>query len=432
MNYNVSYDVAAALVCSIIFAFVSAQGLKNRRSNRLYRYLLIATIFSAVLDAVTGITDSDSTLVSRPMNMAMNTLFFLSSVADGYIYYLYTVSLVNNTKNRKRWFLDYGVFVIYLIILIANIFTGWIFTLDDNVYAFGPIHSITYAFPGFFVVLGIVETIKGRRLFARKQLITLFLFAPLTAIGIMIQMLFFPTTLVTYIFTAIACLALLFTLETPDYQKLIKTMDELEKAKQAAEVATQAKSDFLARMSHEIRTPINAILGMDEMILRESEDAQITEYATKLKSAGNSLLAIINDILDLSKIESGKLDISPNIYNFKNLINDCRNMIMPRIEKKNLKFELDVDDKAPLMLLGDVVRIRQIITNLLTNAVKYTKEGCVKLSVKWEKVGNGQNPDNFDVRLKISVSDTGIGISVEYKQHYFRMKHARKIRYLLP
>ena len=146
-------------------------------------------------------------------------------------------------------------------------------------------------------------------------------------------------------------------------------MEELEKQKEIADSANAAKSRFLASMSHEIRTPINAVLGMDEIILRETTENSIRSYASDIMSAGRTLLSLINDILDLSKVEEGKMEIIPVQYEVSSLINDLCNMIRERAVRKGLKFELEADEDIPHLLNGDEVRIRQCVLNILTNAV---------------------------------------------------------------
>lgn len=180
----------------------------------------------------------------------------------------------------------------------------------------------------------------------------------------------------------------------------------MEKEKQQAVLSNEAKGKFLANMSHEIRTPINAVLGMDAMILRESTDENIREYAMNIQNAGQTLLSLINDILDFSKIESGKMEIIPVEYDFSSMIHDVVNMIRMRAEDKGLEMKLSVESTLPFKLFGDEVRIRQVLTNLLTNAVKYTKEGCMGLCVSGERDGN-------DIVLYFAVEDTGIGIKPE-------------------
>lgn len=189
----------------------------------------------------------------------------------------------------------------------------------------------------------------------------------------------------------------------------VNTMRDIlctEKEKQQAVFSNEAKSKFLANMSHEIRTPINAVLGMDAMILRESNDETIREYALNIQNAGQTLLSLINDILDFSKIESGKMELVPVEYDFSSMIHDSVNMILMKADNKGLKTHISVDNTIPCRLLGDEGRIRQILVNLLNNAVKYTKEGSIGLTV------SGDIWDNEAV-LTFVVEDTGIGIKEE-------------------
>ena len=182
-----------------------------------------------------------------------------------------------------------------------------------------------------------------------------------------------------------------------------------------AETANEAKSSFLANMSHEIRTPINTVLGMNEMILRESEDSTILYYAKNIKSAGKSLLNLINDILDFSKIEAGKTEITPVEYNLAVLLGDVLVLMQSRAYDKGLSFNIDFDPEIPEKLYGDEGRIRQIITNLLSNAIKYTKEGGVVFCVGYKK----DPEDSKSVCLEVSVSDTGSGIKKEDMSRLF-------------
>lgn len=187
----------------------------------------------------------------------------------------------------------------------------------------------------------------------------------------------------------------------------VRDILHIENEKQQAIYANESKARFLANMSHEIRTPINAVLGMDEMILKESTEQNIKEYAVDIQNAGKNLLALINDILDFSKIESGKMEIVPVEYELSSLICDCYNMIAIKAKEKNLKFTVENDRTLPGRLYGDEVRVRQVIVNLLTNAVKYTKEGGITMSMQ------GQRLENDILLLQISVRDTGIGITEE-------------------
>ena len=190
-------------------------------------------------------------------------------------------------------------------------------------------------------------------------------------------------------------------------------MNELKKQREIADEANKAKSQFLANMSHEIRTPINAILGMDEMVLRTSTEKEVIDYAEDILSSGKTLLALINDILDFSKVEEGKMEIIPVQYEPVTMKNDLVNMVRERATQKGLAINVEYDGNIPRLLMGDEIRIKQCALNLLTNAVKYTKEGKIGLKIGYEK------EDDQHIILSVVVSDTGAGIKQEDMDNLF-------------
>ena len=237
---------------------------------------------------------------------------------------------------------------------------------------------------------------------------------------------------IIYLANAFLCIFIMVQYHRNTLQQM-DNAKQLEEAKLVAEHANAAKSDFLASMSHEIRTPINAVLGMNEMVLRESLQTRdqvskeetgirtsltnISNYAGNIDSAGKNLLSIINDILDFSKIESGKMEITEADYKFSSVLNDISNMISFKAKDKGLEFHIEMDDDLPDGLYGDEVRVRQVMTNILNNAVKYTKQGSVTLIV-------GKDPDDViaegsTIHLKIAAKDTGIGIKEEDLKRLF-------------
>ncbi len=210
--------------------------------------------------------------------------------------------------------------------------------------------------------------------------------------------------LVLWCFGLLWLLLVIVTLYLMIAEKKAEESEEFLQAKLIAEKASKAKSDFLANMSHEIRTPINAVIGMNEMILRESREQEVLGYAANIESASKNLLSIINDILDFSKIESGKMEIVESNYVLGEILNDVVTMIELKAKNKGLTYEVSIDENLPSKLYGDENRIKQVLINLLNNAVKYTNKGFVKLLV------NGIIKDNNTVALNFIVQDSGIGI----------------------
>ena len=243
---------------------------------------------------------------------------------------------------------------------------------------------------------------------------------PFSVIAVML----FVVSVVIILFTATIILVVSSDQKSYESRKL-----RIEK--KDAEKSNAAKSEFLANMSHEIRTPINAVLGMNEMILRESLEARdmlpeereeiikifsdICNYSGNIESAGNNLLSIINDILDFSKIEAGKMEITDGNYKLSSVLNDVSNMISFKAKSKGIEYIVDVDETLPDGLYGDEIRVRQIITNLLNNAVKYTQKGTIWLSVNERK-----GEDDKSTNLIVKVKDTGIGIKKEDISKLFR------------
>ena len=195
--------------------------------------------------------------------------------------------------------------------------------------------------------------------------------------------------------------------ETQEHDRsLDDLLDVVELKHQEAIRATMAKSNFLSNMSHELRTPLNAIIGLDEMILREVQDEGIYEYARDIRTSGNMMLSLVNDILDLSKIESNKMTLVPVDFDMKDVVKDIVNMIEPKMKSKGLEFRMNIEPSLMACYHGDDVRLKQILVNLLNNAAKYTQEGSVVFSVSGVR-------GNVDSKLHFSVKDTGMGIKEE-------------------
>ena len=379
------------------------------RLEKNMKGIAIGAALIVVLNLITGSMNLKQGLIGGTISSLVLILFF------SFIFFFIVVM-----KNRS------------VALTLTTVAVIIIYTYDVVVVTTPIMPVWTVLFPWAFCYLVNVKTGIGLSVYFSSLYLVLF-YSPLKQYVVdkypAMIMERFP---IIYIANAFLCIYIMVqyhrnTLNQMDYS------EQLTEAKASAEHANTAKSEFLASMSHEIRTPINAVLGMNEMVLRESLQARdrvpkvqpelrtyltnITNYAGNIDSAGKNLLAIINDILDFSKIESGKMEITESEYKFSSVLNDISNIISFKAKDKGLSFKIVVDSELPDGLYGDEVRVRQIITNLLGNAVKYTKEGSVVLTVGMEKEGRVTEGDT--IRLVISVKDTGIGIKKDDLEKLF-------------
>ena len=320
-----------------------------------------------------------------------------------------------------RWpfFIEYlrnTLLFFYMLVLLLNIQTGCIslYRYDTGEYVHGRMFfPVGNGIPLFFFACALIVFFKTFPQMKGKMRLSMCCVMGLTVAGAIVQPLFNDKVSITGLFASLAIALLYFSIETRDYNELHVATEKLKKARENALTANEAKSTFLENMSHEVRTPLNAILGLNELVIKESRDEKTREYAKDMLTAGQTLLSVISDVLDVSLVESGKLEIEDRKYHFSNALRACKVIIGARAEKKNLDFRVNVDETLPDVLSGDEGRIRQVMINLLNNAVKYTEHGRVELEVQGDTQGDM-------LHLTIAVSDTGIGIKEEDRQKLFQ------------
>ena len=409
---NIDFLIAALVIEILTIAAYRAIFTTKTVTNYAFGRICYSTLIAIVCDLVyqfCKVMDSDIVNWRGIGRFLFNTSIVLFALS----YYAYSRVVTSNKsfKEIDRIWVDYVVFALaglMEMISIANYFTHSMEAYYvDGVKTYGYGYAAIFVVPFLITATGCIYQIIYRNKLTRNQLriavSTGFIFNFASVIEIALN----SQYLLTMFGLSAAVMALLLTCETKDYSSLVISNAELEISKEKAEYANHAKSDFLARMSHEIRTPMNAILGMNEMIVNEAEDPGIRNYAIDAYSAGRNLLLIINDILDFSKIESGKMELIEKPFDLKDLVRDEWVMFDIKAKEKNLNLTFNIDKRIPKTLMGDGGRIKQVITNILSNAIKYTMVGTVALNM--ELLDN----DNENATIKVSVTDSGRGIKKE-------------------
>ncbi len=399
------------IACIIIILFIAVFNFASEKKTvaaKRFSRLLETSVIQLLFDICSVYTVNHLEQIPPLLNRVVHCFYMGFMLLLFVIGYKYLEAMIEEAKGEKIYRVK-SIVIPFIAGVLGLCFLPikYVETPKGN-YSHGPAIIVVYMCVAFCVALIIRLLIKYNKDIPAKKRKAVMI-AMLSEAPVALYQMIVPTSLISCLAIVLFILGFYMTVENPD-ARLVKL---LEKETKRADIANQAKTNFLANMSHEIRTPINAVLGMNEMILRESKESTIREYARDVSGAAQSLLSIINDILDVTKIEAGKLKIVAVEYDFEGMIHDVANMISFKAKAKELEFNVSLDEKIPRMLIGDDIRVRQILVNLLNNAVKYTHEGGVKLEAELV------TDTTEEASILFRVIDTGIGIKEEDIQKLF-------------
>ena len=412
-------SIVSFSICSFIFVlmfiiFYFSKERLNTLDTKMYSYILVTNIIGIMIDIfgyfIFKIYGSES-FISILISKFYLVYYFLW--AYFFLIYIFVISFREKSEYLlQKKFTKPSIILTSIVISLTILITPIQITYKDNV-AYSSGLSVNMVYGLCFIMVGIMLycLLKKLKKISTKEYIPLLTFMVLSTFCMIIQKTYPEITLMLMCHSIVTSL-MYFTIENPD----VKMIKELEVAKNGAEKANHAKSEFLSSMSHELRTPLNAIVCFSELLeTKEGLDSESKDFAKDIVSASHNLLDLVNGVLDISKIEAGKMELINKEYNSQELFNSLSTMVIPRIGDKPIDFKTVIASDIPPVLKGDTGKLKQIILNLLTNAVKYTDKGFIKYRV--ECINDFKNNQT---KLIITVTDTGRGIKKEDIDRLFK------------
>ena len=397
---GIFFPISALPIIIIIIVIFNFKGHVKNEETKIYNYLIISNFIGLILEILCSFACRYYTIYEFiSLFILKSYLVYLIIWTALFTKYIYRISyqikrpLLNNTHIFIVGIISLIIYGLPIDVVVKNNYQIF--------YTQGLSVNFAYIISFIYVLLIIFILLKNFKKLKEKKYYPVFLFFIIGTFSILIQRNYPQFLLLTYSETLI-CLSMYFTIENPD----VKMLERVEAARDAAERANRAKSDFLSNMSHEIRTPLNAIVGFSECIMEEDSLDKVKDDAKDIVMAASNLLEIVNGILDISKIEANKMEIVESDYSLKENINNLAKLMIPRIGEKPIELRVKMAEDIPDTLYGDGGKVKQIVTNILTNAVKYTEKGFITVDV------NCVNKDGYS-SLVISVEDTGRGIQPE-------------------